>query len=90
MAAKRILLCLHLGSVVVAYGLLALGWALLPNSTSVDAHRAAVVSAISLLSVLGAATGLASMALRSGKSERVGLAVSTVAAVLLALFHEGA
>jgi heme A synthase len=79
----RIVLCLHLAFVVVAYSLVALGYLVLSRTTYVETQKAAVRSAVVALAALAVLAGLQLMATRSGKQESLWFALSTIAAFVL-------
>ncbi len=79
----RIVIGLHTVSVLIAYGVLGLLW-LFPQRTSHTGTLSVVARWIVVtFAASGFITGLALMAKRSGRSESIILAISTVAAFLL-------
>ena len=80
---NKTLLAAHGLSVVIACSLLVYLYAFSPRITHVDDRQLMIRESMGLFAGIGAFTGLWSMAKRSGKSESVVLATSTVVAVFL-------
>jgi hypothetical protein len=80
---SRKVLWLHIVSVVAAYALVAIWYTALPATTNSEPQRTAATQVVAILAATGSLTGLGLMARRSGATESIALAVSTIAAVLL-------
>jgi hypothetical protein len=80
---QRAVLGLHVACVLLAYALGGWAYLSLPRITVPAPVQYAAVLAVCLFAATGFLAGLVLMAGRSGKSERVALAFSTVAAFLL-------
>ena len=83
---NRMILCLHVATVLAAYSFFGLSYLFFPRTTNTTNQGIAFLSAVAILAGTACLTGLLLMVRRLGKSESVALAISTVAAaVLLAL-----
>jgi hypothetical protein len=80
---NRMILSLHVASVLAAYSVFDLSYLVLPRTTNISSQRIAVVSAVVILAGTACLTGFLLMIRRPGESESIALAVSTVAAFLL-------
>jgi hypothetical protein len=84
---KKIMLWVHLASMVVTCSGYGLARLLLPGRVHPDATQAAVEMTLGwtlpVLAAVALVSGFGSMAVRSGKSESVLLAISTIAAFVL-------
>jgi hypothetical protein len=74
---------LHFCLVLTACALFGVSYIVRPTMIHADLRTVLVVNSISSFAAIGALTGLAVMAGRSGKSESVVIAISTVASFLL-------
>jgi hypothetical protein len=77
------LLCLHVAYLIAAYALVVLAYFILPSGTNVGPRHTAISTAILTCAFLSFASGAVSMYVRSGKSESIALAFSTIAAFVL-------
>jgi hypothetical protein len=82
---SRTFLAAHGLSVIIACSLLVCLYAFAPRITYVDDRQLMIWASTYLFAGFGALTGFWSMAKRSGKSESVVLAISTVVAVAVFL-----
>jgi hypothetical protein len=84
--AAKALLWLHIACVVLAYLGIGVLFFLWPSVGYQDSVREVIHSVVFWLAAIGFVSGLGSMACRSGKSESVVLAASTIAALLPMFF----
>jgi hypothetical protein len=85
MAWQRVALGLHVACVLLAYSLVGLAYLFPQRTTAPNPLHYGAVLAMGVFAAVGFMAGLAVMASRSGNSERLVLAFSTIAAFLLAL-----
>lgn len=83
MSKNQSMIGLHVASVLMSYFVLGLSYAMLPRTTNISSLAVAMMSAIVIMVATVFMTGILLMIRRSGKSESIALAVSTVAAFLL-------
>lgn len=82
-SVRRVLLALHLISVAIGYSLVGVAWLYATHTWTKSPLEVGLARGITYFALLATLTGLGSMGMRSGNAESIGLAISTIAAVVL-------
>lgn len=83
MTRNQITIGLHIAGVLTSYFVLGLSYVVLPRTTNMNSLGVALMAVVVIMAATGFLTGLLMMIRRSGQSESLALAISTVAAFIL-------